>query len=86
MKGDTRDFVLDCEAVAWDPVEKKLLPFQELSRRKRKDVKIEDIKIKVLLFAFDILYLNGEVSVSLSLPSLPPLPSCVHSFLRSKRL
>ncbi|KAL7410580.1 ATP dependent DNA ligase domain-containing protein [Mrakia frigida] len=60
MKGDTRDFVLDCEAVAWDPVEKKLLPFQELSRRKRKDVKIEDIKVKVLLFAFDILYLNGE--------------------------
>ena len=39
----------------------KLLPFQELSRRKRKDVKVEDIKVRVCLFAFDLLYLNGEV-------------------------
>ena len=39
----------------------KLLPFQELSRRKRKDVKVEDIKVWVCLFAFDLLYLNGEV-------------------------
>jgi DNA ligase-1 len=68
MTEDTVDFVLDCEAVAWDPIEKKLLPFQELSRRKRKDVKVEDITVKVLLFAFDILYLNGEVSL-VALPS-----------------
>jgi DNA ligase 1 len=40
----------------------RLLPFQELSRRKRKDVKVEDIKVWVCLFAFDLLYLNGEVS------------------------
>ncbi|KAH8926922.1 hypothetical protein BT69DRAFT_1187444, partial [Atractiella rhizophila] len=36
------------------------LPFQELSKRKRKDVKEEDIKVHVHLFAFDILFLNGE--------------------------
>ena len=42
----------------------KLLPFQELSRRKRKDVKVEDIKVRVCLFAFDLLYLNGEVRSS----------------------
>lgn len=53
--------MLDCEAVAWDKVEKKLLPFQEITKRKRKDVKVEDITVKVHLFAFDILYLNGEV-------------------------
>lgn len=53
--------MLDCEAVAWDAVERKLLPFQELSKRKRKDVKAEDITIKVHIFAFDILFLNGEV-------------------------
>ena len=38
-----------------------LQPFQELSRRKRKDVKVEDITVQVCLFAFDLLYLNGEV-------------------------
>lgn len=55
--------MIDCEAVAWDKDNKRLLPFQELSRRKRKDVKAEDIKVKVHLFAFDMLYLNGEVSL-----------------------
>lgn len=39
------------------------MPFQELSRRKRKDVKVEDIQVQVCLFAFDLLYLNGEVSI-----------------------
>lgn len=58
----TTSFVIDAEAVAWDTDEKRLLPFQELSKRKRKDVKAEDIKVKVHLFAFDLLYLNGKVS------------------------
>jgi DNA ligase-1 len=40
-----------------------LMPFQELSKRKRKDVKVEDIQVRVCLFVFDLLYLNGEVSV-----------------------
>jgi DNA ligase 1 len=57
----TKSFVFDAEAVAVDRDTGKLLPFQELSRRKRKDVKIEDIKVRVALFAFDLLYLNGEV-------------------------
>lgn len=57
----TKSFVLDCETVAWDMVEKKVLPFQQLMTRKRKDVKVEDVKVKVCVFAFDILYLNGEV-------------------------
>lgn len=54
--------MLDAEAVAWDKDENKILPFQELSKRKRKDVKAEDIKVKVHIFAFDLLYVNGEVS------------------------
>jgi DNA ligase-1 len=45
-------------------VEKKVLPFQQLMTRKRKDVKAEDITVKVCVFAFDILYLNGEVSLA----------------------
>ncbi|KAJ2921789.1 hypothetical protein H1R20_g15307, partial [Candolleomyces eurysporus] len=60
IKESTKSFVIDAEAVAVDRTTKQLLPFQELSKRKRKDVKVEDIQVRVCLFAFDILYLNGE--------------------------
>lgn len=56
--------MFDAEAVAVDRTTGKLMPFQELSKRKRKDVKIEDIQVRVCLFAFDLLYLNGEVRLS----------------------
>ncbi|EFP86212.2 DNA ligase 1 [Puccinia graminis f. sp. tritici CRL 75-36-700-3] len=59
-KDVTRNFVLDAEAVAWDRSTKKILPFQELSKRKRKDVKAEEITIQVHIFAFDLLYLNDQ--------------------------
>ncbi|SPO32068.1 probable CDC9 - DNA ligase I [Ustilago trichophora] len=77
IKPSVKSFVLDAEAAAWKKAEPnpetgleepaKLLPFQELSRRKRKDVKAEDIKVKVKLFGFDLLYLNGQPLLSLSL-------------------
>lgn len=62
IKPETKSFVLDCETVAWDLKEKKVLPFQQLMTRKRKDVKTEDITVKVCVFAFDMLFYNGEVS------------------------
>ncbi|KAF4540551.1 DNA ligase ATP-dependent [Lasiodiplodia theobromae] len=64
VKEGTKSFVLDCETVAWDVDEKKVLPFQTLMTRKRKDVKVEDVKVKVCVFAFDLLYLNGEALVN----------------------
>ncbi|KAI9889565.1 MAG: hypothetical protein M1814_005168 [Vezdaea aestivalis] len=66
VKPSTKSFVLDCETVAWDIKEKKVLPFQQLQTRKRKDVKLEDIKVKVCVFAFDLLFLNGEPLVEKS--------------------
>ncbi|KAI1104236.1 ATP-dependent DNA ligase [Jackrogersella minutella] len=60
VKEGTKSFVLDCETVAWDVDEKKVLPFQQLMTRKKKDVKLEDVKVKVCVFAFDLLFLNGE--------------------------
>ena len=59
-KEEVSSFIIDTEAVAWDRESKKILPFQVLSTRKRKDVKEEDIRVRVCVFAFDILYLNGE--------------------------
>jgi DNA ligase 1 len=67
IKPETKSFVLDCETVAWDVETKKVLPFQQLMTRKRKDVKAEDVKVKVCVFAFDILFLNGEATVKKSL-------------------
>ena len=61
IKEGTKSFVLDAEAVAINKDTAKLMPFQELSRRKRKDVKVEDILVQVCLFGFDLLYLNGKV-------------------------
>lgn len=61
IKPGVKSFVLDCETVAWDVETKKVLPFQQLMTRKRKDVKAEDVKVKVCVFAFDLLFLNGEV-------------------------
>lgn len=56
----TTSFILDCEAVAWDREQNKILPFQVLSTRKRKDVEEGSITVRICLFVFDILYLNGE--------------------------
>ncbi|EPX74815.1 ATP-dependent DNA ligase Cdc17 [Schizosaccharomyces octosporus yFS286] len=59
-KPEAKSFILDCEAIAWDKEENRILPFQKLATRKRKDVKLEEIKVRAGLFAFDILYLNGQ--------------------------
>lgn len=67
IKPETKSFVLDCETVAWDMVEKRVKPFQQLMTRKRKDVKADDIKVKVCVFAFDLLFHNGEAVVQKSL-------------------
>lgn len=64
VKPETKSFVLDCETVAWDLKEKKVLPFQQLMTRKRKDVKAEEITVKVCVFAFDMLFYNGEVRIT----------------------
>jgi hypothetical protein len=62
-----REFIIDCEVVAWDRVSKKILPFQTLSTRKKKDVNVEEVTVQVCLFAFDLLFLNGVSYLDASL-------------------
>jgi DNA ligase-1 len=63
----TKSFILDCEAVAYDLAADKILPYQVLSTRSRKDVAIETIKVQVCLYVFDVLYWNGESLLDKSL-------------------
>ena len=46
--------------VAWDTVNKKLLPFQVLSTRKRKAEESEEQAVQVIVQGFDLIYLHGE--------------------------
>ncbi|CAI5710479.1 unnamed protein product [Hyaloperonospora brassicae] len=59
-KGVVKSCIVDAEVVAVDRATNKRLPFQILSTRSRKNVKVEDIKVPVCVYAFDLLFLNGE--------------------------
>ncbi|CAK0877651.1 unnamed protein product [Prorocentrum cordatum] len=59
--------IIDSELVAFDLEAKKILPFQVLSTRGRKNIQIEDIKVQVCIFAFDLMLHNGTPLVKRSL-------------------
>ncbi|KAG8213716.1 DNA ligase [Butyriboletus roseoflavus] len=58
---DLQSFIIDSEIVAIDSGNGGLRSFQELSNRARKNVEIRDIKVPVCVFAFDLMYLDGEI-------------------------
>ncbi|KPI84798.1 putative Dna ligase I [Leptomonas seymouri] len=53
-------FIIDSEVVAVNPETGRLQAFQVLQHRGRKNIAEEDVRIPVCVFAFDILYFNGE--------------------------
>ncbi|KAI9092404.1 hypothetical protein DFS34DRAFT_291927 [Phlyctochytrium arcticum] len=55
----TTSFILDSEVVAVDD-SGSIQPFQTLSNRGRKNVDIGDITVKIKVFAFDLMFLNGK--------------------------
>jgi DNA ligase-1 len=61
IRGDgVESFIMEGEVVAVDRATGELKNFQTLTNRARKDVVIGSITIDVCLFAFDLMYLNGQ--------------------------
>jgi len=61
IRGDgVSSFIMEGEVVAVDQESGELKTFQTLANRARKDVAIGSVKVSVCLFAFDLMYLNGE--------------------------
>ncbi|GAA5938583.1 uncharacterized protein JCM15063_005362 [Sporobolomyces koalae] len=59
-----RNFIIDCEVVAIDPITGDFKTFQELSYRSKKDVELGDIKVRVGIFCFDLMLINDESLLS----------------------
>jgi DNA ligase-1 len=57
---NVKSFVLDTEVVAYNRETKQFVPFQVLSTRKKTEESEENAKVKVIVQAFDLMYLNGE--------------------------
>ena len=55
-----QSFLMEGEVTAIDKETGELKPFQTLANRARKDVAVTSINIDVCLFAFDLMYLNGQ--------------------------
>uniref|UniRef100_A0A914PI86 DNA ligase n=1 Tax=Panagrolaimus davidi TaxID=227884 RepID=A0A914PI86_9BILA len=78
FKDTVNSFIADAEVVAWDPVAKRILPFQVLTTRARKadstpakkrgadGKEIVKAEVHVCVFLFDLLYLNDESLVKRS--------------------
>jgi len=62
-----KNFILDCEVVPYDNLNNKILPFQILTTRARKNVNLNEITTDICIFIFDIIYLNSEVVVDQTL-------------------
>ncbi|KAK2754046.1 hypothetical protein FQN54_007215 [Arachnomyces sp. PD_36] len=61
IRGDgVSSFILEGEVVAVGQDSGELQDFQTLTNRAKKNVEIGSIKVNVCLFAFDLMYLNGE--------------------------
>lgn len=61
-----KSFLIDAEAVGYDPKTKRYLPFQNVSQRIRRKYDIEKVmkELPVEINAFDIIYYNGKSLIS----------------------
>jgi len=53
--------IMEGEAIAYNPTTEEFLPFQETTKRRRKyNIEEKAKELPLVLFAFDLLYLNGR--------------------------
>lgn len=56
-----KSVIMEGEAIAYNPTTQEFLPFQETTKRRRKyNIAEKAIELPLVLFAFDLLYLNGK--------------------------
>src|SRR3989344_591285 len=56
-----KSVILEGEAIAYNPTTEEFLPFQETTKRRRKyNIEEKAKELPLVLFAFDVLYLNGK--------------------------
>jgi DNA ligase 1 len=63
---DTDNFIMEGEIVAIDD-QGSVETFQTLAGRAKKNVGLSQIRVRVCLYAFDLMYLNGRVGLYYSL-------------------
>jgi DNA ligase 1 len=56
-----QSFIMEGEIVAIDD-QGSVKTFQTLAGRAKKNVGLSQVKVRVCLYAFDLMYLNGEVN------------------------
>ena len=59
---NAKTFIIDCEAVGYDPKTKKYRPFQDISQRIKRKYDIDKLEkeLPIELNVFDVIYYNGE--------------------------
>ncbi|KAK6589244.1 hypothetical protein RS030_213296 [Cryptosporidium xiaoi] len=67
LSPDVKDCILDSEVVAYSHEDNKILPFQVLNTRKRKNVTMDDIQTNICLLVFDCMKYNNESLLKKSL-------------------
>jgi len=69
LTDDVQSGIIDSEVVAWDVTNARILPFQILSTRGRKNINVEDLKVQVCIMPFDCMLCNGKAVVKNTLES-----------------
>ena len=84
IKPTVNNFIIDCEIVAFCPKYFKILPFQMLTKRNKKKVDLKAVKTEVCLYLFDVLYLNSESLIKLTLQARREIMNSTFEVVKGK--